>query len=473
MVNTNPDSSPALAGGQACFELGRPMPAQHRHDTGQSDRAAAALGLRLSEPQLETGSFERLAHRQHPGLQIDVLPAQPDGFTLPQPQSDRDGDETFEPVARDGRQQHTRLRGPQGLDPPGTMPGRVGQRGNVARDQLPSKGQIQRRAQQHIARPPSHAGGARRLHADTLRHCGARVWRAGCAQAGQHTVAHNLFVALLGALPDSALLDEPAANDGSTQKQHGCRGADTGIQEGITHATVNSSAPRGGPKAIAHIQGLMLVPAVLPLGAAHSQSSQTSGKLLRQRLRRTRSRHCGVSGKGVQSAGEPPGLRSPPAISHPQRAHRMKAQTQTIGQLARVLNVDERKVSRTARRVLGLITTMVRDPTLGLSRNHCRQIAQALGKPDLWGPASRPFARAPRADPGLRRAAPQERQVRDRRGRRSRSSSWRLSGPARRPVFSRPKACPRSRTRPAPGALSDGGSWTSRTGRSPPTPGGD
>ena len=57
--------------------------------------------------------------------------------------------------------------------------------------------------------------------------------------------------------------------------------------------------------------------------------------------------------------------------------------------------------------------------------------------------------------------------------RRSRSSSWRLSGPARRPVFSRPKACPRSRTRPAPGALSDGGSWTSRTGRSPPTPGGD
>ena len=64
----------------------------------------------------------------------------------------------------------------------------------------------------------------------------------------------------------------------------------------------------------------------------------------------------------------------------------MKAQTQTIEQLTRVLDVDERKVSRTARRVLGLSTAMVRDPGLGLSRNHCRQIAQAVGRPDPWGP---------------------------------------------------------------------------------------
>ena len=40
----------------------------------------------------------------------------------------------------------------------------------------------------------------------------------------------------------------------------------------------------------------------------------------------------------------------------------MKAQTQTIEQLSRVLDVTERKVSRTARRVLGLTAEMVRDP---------------------------------------------------------------------------------------------------------------
>ena len=70
----------------------------------------------------------------------------------------------------------------------------------------------------------------------------------------------------------------------------------------------------------------------------------------------------------------------------------MKAQTQTIEQLSRVLDVAERKVSRTARRVLGLTSEMVRDPALMLSRNHCRQIAQALGKPDPWVSASTPFA---------------------------------------------------------------------------------
>ena len=72
----------------------------------------------------------------------------------------------------------------------------------------------------------------------------------------------------------------------------------------------------------------------------------------------------------------------------------MKAKTQTIEQLARVLDVDERKVARTARRVLGLTAATVRDPALPLSRNHCRRIAQALGKPDPWAPASGSFALA-------------------------------------------------------------------------------
>ncbi len=83
--------------------------------------------------------------------------------------------------------------------------------------------------------------------------------------------------------------------------------------------------------------------------------------------------------------------RPPASLPGLQRAHRMKAQTQTIAQLSRVLDVDERKVSRTARRVLGLSAAMVRDPALALSRNHCRRIAQALGKPDPWASASRAF----------------------------------------------------------------------------------
>ena len=84
----------------------------------------------------------------------------------------------------------------------------------------------------------------------------------------------------------------------------------------------------------------------------------------------------------------------------------MKAQTQTIEQLARVLDVDEGKVSRTARRVLGLTAMMARDPMLTLSRNHCRQIAQALGRPDPWAAASSAFAlSSPRAArrPALKR----------------------------------------------------------------------
>ena len=77
-----------------------------------------------------------------------------------------------------------------------------------------------------------------------------------------------------------------------------------------------------------------------------------------------------------------------------------KTRTLTIEQLARGLDLDERKVSRTARRVLGLTAAMVRDPGLALSRNHCRQIAQALGKPDPWAPAAESFALA---SPGVGR----------------------------------------------------------------------
>ena len=69
----------------------------------------------------------------------------------------------------------------------------------------------------------------------------------------------------------------------------------------------------------------------------------------------------------------------------------MKAKTKTITQLARVLDADERTVSRAARRVLGLPARMVRDPRLTLSSNQCRQVAQALEASDPWAPAPRRF----------------------------------------------------------------------------------
>ncbi len=120
-------------------------------------------------------------------------------------------------MARDGRQQHTRLPGRQGLDRSWTMPGRVGQRRDVARDQLPSKGQIQRRAQ-HVARPASHVGGARRLHAAQTRYDILRreSGEPDAPQAGQQVGAHDLFVALLSSFPDLALLDvQPAMQEGA------------------------------------------------------------------------------------------------------------------------------------------------------------------------------------------------------------------------------------------------------------------
>ena len=60
----------------------------------------------------------------------------------------------------------------------------------------------------------------------------------------------------------------------------------------------------------------------------------------------------------------------------------------TIQQLARVLDVDVRDVSKAARRVLGLESGRARDRQFTLSSNQCRQVADALGKrpqPSLLG----------------------------------------------------------------------------------------
>ena len=84
----------------------------------------------------------------------------------------------------------------------------------------------------------------------------------------------------------------------------------------------------------------------------------------------------------------------------------MKVRNQAIDELARVLDVDEREVSSTARRVLGLSATEVRDPAFRPSPNHCLKIAQALGKSDVWASVSEWSALAslkPARQPALKR----------------------------------------------------------------------
>ena len=84
----------------------------------------------------------------------------------------------------------------------------------------------------------------------------------------------------------------------------------------------------------------------------------------------------------------------------------MNVRNQAIDELARVLDVDEREVSSTARRVLGLSATEVRDPAFRPSPNHCLKIAQALGKSDVWASVSEWSALAslkPARQPALKR----------------------------------------------------------------------
>ena len=120
----------------------------------------------------------------------------------------------------------------------------------------------------------------------------------------------------------------------------------------------------------------------VPPGNSPTGGGQPGGLVA---VRRTLSPSCVTT----DAAGEPGSFGGQPGdegtvvgrtVAGLQRAHPMKVRTQTLEQLARVLDVDERKVSRTARRVLGLTAMMARDPTFTLSRNHCRQIAQALGR---------------------------------------------------------------------------------------------
>ena len=80
---------------------------------------------------------------------------------------------------------------------------------------------------------------------------------------------------------------------------------------------------------------------------------------LRQRPTMAASQHATASGKEVQSAWQRHRSRGLLTVAGRQRAQRVKGQTQTIGQLVRVLDVDERKVTRTGRRMLGLTATMV------------------------------------------------------------------------------------------------------------------
>ena len=156
----------------------------------------APFGLRLSEARLGTASLERLLDGEHGGLEIHVLPPQSEGFTLPQPEADSDRDETFEPVARDGVEQRGRLFGRQRLDLPGAVSGRVGQRGDIARDEFPPQGLIQRRSQ-HVARAASGVGAGGRLHAAQTRGdvLGRESGEPDALETGHQVRAHDLLVA--------------------------------------------------------------------------------------------------------------------------------------------------------------------------------------------------------------------------------------------------------------------------------------
>ena len=84
----------------------------------------------------------------------------------------------------------------------------------------------------------------------------------------------------------------------------------------------------------------------------------------------------------------------------------MRVEKHTIGQLARILDVDERQLSSTAQRVLGLSATRLSDPAFRLPANDCLQLAQALGKSDEWASMSEALARAslkPARRPELKR----------------------------------------------------------------------
>jgi hypothetical protein len=77
---------PLRTGGEALLELRRPVSAQGvAQAVGQHDRAAAGPALRLVEDQaLADQALHRPLHRERPGVEVDVLPAQREGLALPE-----------------------------------------------------------------------------------------------------------------------------------------------------------------------------------------------------------------------------------------------------------------------------------------------------------------------------------------------------------------------------------------------------
>ena len=183
------------------------MLAQGRcHDAGQRDRSAASGGLRFPEPRLFPGAFQRLAYRQRAGIQIHGIPRQTERLTEPQAKSDGYGKQGFEPMTSDGGKELPGLLGCQRRNLARTIPWRIGQGRDVARDDLPLQSLIQRRAKNCPCVVNRAAADSRRMtRLEPRAHVqGSELGEPHAADPRFQMNAHHLLVALVRTGPDLA-----------------------------------------------------------------------------------------------------------------------------------------------------------------------------------------------------------------------------------------------------------------------------
>ena len=122
------------------------------------------------------------------------------------PSPNRDRDQALQAMVGDGREKRARLLGRERLDLPRSMPRRVGQGGDVARDEFPSHRLIQRRAQ-NLPRPASGVGAPVLLDASKTRHHVLRpeLREADPLETRQQVRPDDLIVPFLGAGPHATV----------------------------------------------------------------------------------------------------------------------------------------------------------------------------------------------------------------------------------------------------------------------------
>ena len=82
------------------------MRAQNRQERiRQLDRASALLGLRLYQSPPLTEPFERVAHRQHAAIEIQIPPREAEDFALPQSTTHGNDDQRIQAVLADRSQE--------------------------------------------------------------------------------------------------------------------------------------------------------------------------------------------------------------------------------------------------------------------------------------------------------------------------------------------------------------------------------